>query len=103
MPDFDKAQVQMTTREVDLTPYVTFLKAYQPGATVTIPLEEGEKKRMVMRSFNKAAAANGQKLFSMRGDESTIAFRVVRPTGPRKGRSTGKPSGRPRKNIQTPA
>lgn len=104
VPDFDNAQVQVVANEVDLATYVAFLKGYTAGSSVTVPLEQGEKKRVVMRHFNRAAAANGQKLFVLKADESTVAFRIVRPSGPRKsGLSSSKPVGRPRKVAKATA
>lgn len=101
MPNFSEAKVAAGSGPVDLTPYVNFLRNYEGGTCVTVPLEQGEKKRMIMRYFNKAAAANGQKLFTMRGDATTIAFRVVRPTGPRGGKGTAsRPSPRTKKTAQ---
>lgn len=100
MPDFSKASVQSVASEVDLTPYTSFLQGYAPGAAVSVPLEDGEKKRMVMRFFNKAAATIGQKLYTLKGDADTVSFRIVRPTGPRKGRvANAKPTGRSRKTA----
>lgn len=100
MPDFDKAVVH-SAATVDLETYASFLKGYAAGSSVIVPLEEGEKKRIVMRHFNKAAASNGQKLFVLKADTSTVAFRIVRPTGPRNPQvAPSKSAGRSRKIVK---
>jgi hypothetical protein len=77
MPDFAKAQV--STESVDLTAYRSFLRRLTVGQTVTLPLEEGERSRKVMRALNSAAAQSNMRLARLRSDGAEVRFRVLSP------------------------
>jgi hypothetical protein len=77
MPDFTKAEISTDTQ--DLTAYRTFLKRLTVGQTVSLPLEEGETSRKVMRSLNSAAAQSNVRLARLRSDATAVRFRVLPP------------------------
>ena len=75
MPKF--AQAEITTTTEDLTGYKTFLKKLTIGQVVTLPLEEGETSRKVMRSLNAAAAQSSMRLARVASPQDVVRFRVV--------------------------
>jgi hypothetical protein len=75
MPKF--AQAEITTTTEDLSGYKTFLKRLAVGQVVTLPLEEGETSRRVMRALNAAAAQSNMRLSRLASDEDAVRFRVV--------------------------
>jgi hypothetical protein len=75
MPDFSRAQISNTTE--DLTGYKTFLRKLTVGQTVTLPLEEGETSRKVMRALNSAAAESSMRLARVPSPSGAVRFRVV--------------------------
>lgn len=77
MPDFAKAEVSNET--TDLTPYRTFLKHLEVGQAVTLPLEQGETTRKVMRALNLAAGYNSMRLARLPSDNGAVRFRVLSP------------------------
>ena len=77
MPDFAKAEV--STESQDLTAYRTFLKRLTVGQIITLPLEEGETSRKVMRALNSAAASSDIRLARLRSDSGVVRFRVLSP------------------------
>jgi hypothetical protein len=77
VPDFDRAQISTTT--ADLTPYAGFLRKLQVGQTVTLPLEEGESTRTVMRALNAAARQLGMRLARLPLAGGSLRFRVLPP------------------------
>jgi hypothetical protein len=78
MPDFAKAEVSNET--TDLTPYRTFLKHLEVGQAVTLPLEQGETTRKVMRALNLAAGYNSMRIARLPSDNGAVRFRVLSPT-----------------------
>jgi hypothetical protein len=77
MPDFSRAQISNTTE--DLTSYKTFLRKLTVGQTVTLPLEEGETSRKVMRALNAAATESSMRLARVPSPPGSVRFRVVSP------------------------
>jgi hypothetical protein len=77
MPDFDRAEI--STGATDLTPYTGFLRKLQVGQSVTLPLEEGESTRRVMRALNNAAAGSGMRLSRLPSESGSVRFRVLPP------------------------
>lgn len=77
MPDFARAQISNTTE--DLTSYKTFLRKLSVGQTVTLPLEDGETSRKVMRALNAAAAECSMRLARVPSPGEAVRFRVVTP------------------------
>lgn len=77
MPDFSRAQV--STSGADLSAYSTFLRKLTVGQTVTLPLEEGETPRKVMRDLNAAASQSQMRLARVGSDSGAVRFRVVSP------------------------
>src|SRR3712207_4713521 len=77
MPDFARAQISNTTE--DLTSYKTFLRKLTVGQTVTLPLEQGETSRRVMRALNSAAAESSMRLARVPSPNGAVRFRVVAP------------------------
>jgi hypothetical protein len=74
MPDFANAEIANET--TDLTAYRTFLKRLEIGQTVTLPLEEGETTRKVMRALNLAAGSNHLRLARLPAADGAVRFRV---------------------------
>ena len=77
MPDFARAEIATTTE--DLTSYKNFLRKLAVGQVVTLPLEEGETSRRVMRALNAAAEQSGMRLSRLGSSENSVRFRVVPP------------------------
>ena len=77
MPDFANAEISTDTQ--DLTAYRTFLKRLTVGQTVSLPLEEGETSRKVMRALNSAAAQSNLRLARLRSEGKEVRFRVLPP------------------------
>lgn len=75
MPKF--AQAEITTTTEDLTGYKTFLKKLAIGQVVTLPLEDGETSRKVMRSLNAAAAQSSMRLARVASARDSVRFKVV--------------------------
>jgi hypothetical protein len=81
MPNFARAEISTTTE--DLTSYKTFLKRLTVGQVVTLPLEQGETSRRVMRALNSAAEQSGMRITRLASDAASVRFKVV-PTERRK-------------------
>jgi hypothetical protein len=77
MPDFKRAEI--TTGTQDLSDYMTFLRKLQVGQAVSLPLEEGESTRRVMRSLNAAAGQLGMRLTRLPTSNGSVRFRVLSP------------------------
>src|SRR4029453_3432220 len=77
MPDFTSAEI--TTGTQDLTAYTGFLRKLQVGQAVSLPLEEGESGRRVMRSLNAAAGQGGMRLPRLSSADGSVRFRVLSP------------------------
>lgn len=77
MPNFSRAEISSTTE--DLSGYRTFLKKLTIGQTVTLPLEQGETSRKVMRALNAAAQDSNMRLARVASPEGQVRFRVVSP------------------------
>jgi hypothetical protein len=77
MPDFGKAEI--STENQDLTAYRSFLKRLTVGQTVTLPLDEGETTRKVMRALNSAAASSDLRLARLPSGTGAVRFRVLSP------------------------
>ena len=75
MPDFARAEISTDTP--DLSAYRSFLKRLSPGQTVTLPLDEGETSRSVVRALNAAAAQSGLRLARLRSAPGTVRVRVL--------------------------
>jgi spermidine synthase len=75
MPDFANAEVSNET--TDLTAYRTFLKRLEMGQTVTLPLQEGETTRTVMRALNRAAGDTHVRLARLPAADGAVRFRVL--------------------------
>ena len=75
MPNFARAEI--STISEDLSEYKTFLKKRNIGETVTLPLEEGETSRKVMRALNAAAADSDMRLSRLASPEGSVRFRIV--------------------------
>ncbi|HEX2186493.1 MAG TPA: hypothetical protein VHN78_13415 [Chloroflexota bacterium] len=77
MPNFSRAEISNTTE--DLTSYRNFLRKLNVGQTVTLPLEEGETSRKVMRALNAAAVESSMRLARLPSADGSVRFRVVPP------------------------
>jgi hypothetical protein len=77
MPDFTSAEI--TTGTQNLTAYTSFLRKLQVGQAVSLPLEEGESTRRVMRSLNAAAGQLGMRLTRLPSADGSVRFRVISP------------------------
>jgi hypothetical protein len=77
MPDFTRAEI--TTEVQELTAYTGFLQKLQVGQAVSLPLEEGESSRRVMRSLNAAAGQVGMRLTRLSSADGSVRFRVLSP------------------------
>ena len=77
MPDFGKAEISAESQ--DLSAYRTFLKRLTVGQTVSLPLEEGETTRKVMRALNSAAASSEMRLARLPSSNGEVRFRVLSP------------------------
>jgi hypothetical protein len=75
MPKF--AQAEITTTSEDLSGYKTFLKRLAVGQVVSLPLEEGETSRKVMRALNAAAEQSNMRLSRLPSGEDVVRFKVV--------------------------
>jgi hypothetical protein len=75
MPDFTRAEISADTP--DLSAYRSFLKRLSPGQTVTLPLDEGETSRRVMRAMNAAAALSDLRLARLSSAPGTVRVRVL--------------------------
>jgi hypothetical protein len=78
MPDFAKAEVSDET--TDLTAYRAFLKRLEVGQVVTLPLEQGERSRQVMRALNLAAGSSSMRIARLPSAPNAVRFRVLSPT-----------------------
>jgi hypothetical protein len=75
MPDFANAQIACGP---DLRAYEQFLVALAVRQVVTLPLEDGERSRVVMRALNAAAERVGVRLYRLhREGERAVRFRVL--------------------------
>jgi hypothetical protein len=77
MPDFTNAEVSNTS--TDLTPYLAFLKRLEVGQVVTLPLEQGESPRRVMRALNLAAGTSRMRIARLPSGAEAVRFRVIPP------------------------
>jgi hypothetical protein len=77
MPDFTKAEVANTA--ADLSAYLAFLKRLEVGQVVTLPLEQGESTRKVMRNLNAAAGSSSMRIARLPSAAGVVRFRVVAP------------------------
>ena len=77
MPDFGRAQISNTSE--DLTGYKNFLRKLTVGQTVTLPLDDGETSRKVMRALNAAAMESNMRLARVPSSGGSVRFRVVPP------------------------
>jgi hypothetical protein len=75
MPKF--AQAEISTTGEDLSGYKTFLKKLAVGQVVSLPLEEGETSRKVMRALNAAAAQSAMRLSRLASPNDVVKFKVV--------------------------
>jgi hypothetical protein len=75
MPNFARAEISTTTE--DLTSYKNFLRKLTVGQVVTLPLEEGETSRRVMRALNSAAEQSGMRLTRLNSAGDSVRFKVV--------------------------
>ena len=75
MPDFARAQVTETAE--DLSAYLTFLRRFTAGQVVTLPLEDGESSRVVMRTLNRAATQSAIRLARLPSNGNAVRFRVL--------------------------
>jgi hypothetical protein len=75
MPDFSRAEISTTTE--DLQAYRTFLRKLTVGQAVTLPLEEGETPRSVMRHLNTAAQQSDMRLARLPSANGAVRFRVL--------------------------
>lgn len=80
MPVFSSAVSTRTGGAIDLAPYREFLAKFEPGTAVTVPLEAGERPRIVARAFNAVATEQGKRLRRLRtNSDAEFRFVVVRP------------------------
>src|SRR5919202_4409018 len=77
MPDFARAEIATTTE--DLTNYKNFLRKLTVGQVVTLPLEQGETSRKVMRALNTAAEQSGMRITRLGSSSDAVRFRVAPP------------------------
>jgi hypothetical protein len=77
MPNFARAEISTTTE--DLTPYKNFLRKLNVGQVVTLPLEQGETTRKVMRCLNAAARQLSMRLARLPSESHTVRFKVANP------------------------
>jgi hypothetical protein len=75
MPKF--AQAEIATEAEDLSGYKTFLKKLSVGQVVTLPLDEGETSRKVMRALNTAAEQSNMRLARLASSDDVVKFKVV--------------------------
>ena len=75
MPKF--AQAEISTTGEDLSGYKNFLKKLAVGQVVTLPLEEGETSRRVMRALNAAAAESNMRLSRLASGGDVVKFKIV--------------------------
>jgi hypothetical protein len=75
MPNFARAEI--TDTEGDLAAYKTFVRSLKVGQVVTLPLEEGETSRRVMRSLNAAATEQRVRLARLSSLPNAVKFRVM--------------------------
>ena len=57
--------------------YLAFLRRLERGQVVTLPLDPGERPRVVVRTLNLAAARLGMRLARLPDPPGTVRFRVV--------------------------
>lgn len=80
MPAFDQAVSSRTTGSIDLAPYRDFLSKYEPGTSLTVPLEPGERSRLVAHALNIVAAEQGKRLRRVFGGAANeFRFVIIRP------------------------
>ena len=77
MPKFARAEIATTAE--DLTEYKNFLKKLTVGQVVTLPLDEGETSRKVMRALNSAADESGMRLTRLESPADSVRFKVAPP------------------------
>jgi hypothetical protein len=75
MPNFTQAQI--TSAAEDMSAYRTFVRSLKVGQVVTLPLEEGESTRRVMRALNAAAKDHRVRLARLSSLENAVRFRVM--------------------------
>lgn len=75
MPNFAHAEISSTSE--DLTEYTGFLRKLAIGQVVSLPLEEGESSRKVMRALNSAAKDCSLRLARLASDGHSVKFKVV--------------------------
>jgi hypothetical protein len=75
MPNFARAEISTTTE--DLTGYKTFLRKLSVGQVVSLPLEEGETTRKVMRALNSAAEQSGMRITRLESSPDAVRFKVA--------------------------
>ena len=75
MPDFARAQITNTT--LDLSAYRCFLRKLAVGQVVTLPLDEGETSRQLMRRLNDAAQESSMRLGRLPSDGFSVRFKVL--------------------------
>jgi hypothetical protein len=75
MPDFARAEISTTSE--DLSAYKAFLRKLAVGQVVTLPLEDGETTRKVMRALNAAAVESNMRLSRLPSAEDSVRFKVV--------------------------
>jgi len=69
---------------VNLEPYTNLLTSQDRRKNITLPLEEGEKPRVIMQYLNTAASSLGMKLYRIESSATQIVFRIVTERGPNK-------------------
>jgi hypothetical protein len=75
MPDFARAQITTTT--ADLSAYRGFLRKLAVGQVVTLPLDEGETSRQIMRRLNDAAQKGSVRLGRLPAEGHSVRFKVL--------------------------
>ena len=87
MPKFTEVTTTSSGRvaaPVNLEPYTNLLTSQDRRKNITLPLEEGEKPRVIMQYLNTAASSLGMKLYRIESSATQIVFRIVTERGPNK-------------------
>jgi hypothetical protein len=83
MPEFSSAKIVKSASGalVDLTPYLKLLQSNdQPGSRIILPLEQGDRSRVIMRNMNRAADQSGMRIRrSLPGTPNAIDIVVMNP------------------------
>lgn len=82
MPAFTQVKVAplQNGTNVDLTPYLKLLgDNNKPGTRITLPLEKGDRPRVVMRHINKAADQMGVRLRRIPTAASVVEVVIINP------------------------